>query len=761
MTWSPPFDGPTSMVLAAALASLVVLAFRFAPTAGAWSPILLGLRAVSIGLLVLILLDPMRIREEQRKGPPPSAIFLLDGSRSMSLESPISRARAVDRILERTEQLLPTDRWLTIQKYRFGRELSAISASERVPGPSSDETRLTRALEQLPSRFGDSAPFGVFVFSDGRSTDPDPPEAIASAYKSLGIPIHVVPVGDPRVAGDIAVQDIDAPRNARPGSRVPVRITVRSRGYAGRRTEVSIRAAADLKGEPLARLPITLDDGEQAEELVIEADRAKGALLAQVDTLPNEAIAANNSVPFQIAPRKDKLRVIYMEGSAPPEYRYIQEALEEDPDIECVSMYVDNQYVARPILHRVDNPRLGFPTTREELLSFDVVICSDIARRAFTPEQLAWTVELVERRGGGFVMIGGHTSFGAGGWDQTVWDGLIPVDMSGNRNQRSPYYDGSFQVVIPPQALMHPIWRIVDDPAVNRQVLRRMPMFHGTNLTDRLKPAATALGLSNGAIGGSNVVTVFSSQEFGRGRTFAMATDSTIAWGTDFERSWGEGDNRYFRKFWRNVIRWLTENSERAQNRLQVETDRIIYRPGQEIQIRVRAYDEKLLESDRYRVTARLRPPGGDGSPSTGEGSVDLVPRLGEATYLGKLSAPAADRLSDRPDSTLHRMILEVEAFDGSDRVAGTRRELQVLDDPVEFRDPRPAPGWLARLAGPTGGRVIGSAEELTSLLSHHREATSRPVVLRRPAWDTPMAWLALLGLLSAEWIVRRLKGLA
>jgi len=27
--------------------------------------------------------------------------------------------------------------------------------------------------------------------------------------------------------------------------------------------------------------------------------------------------------------------------------------------------------------------------------------------------------------------VGGMTSFGAGGWDQTVWDQLIPVDMSG------------------------------------------------------------------------------------------------------------------------------------------------------------------------------------------------------------------------------------------------------------------------------------------------------------------------------------------
>ncbi len=333
----------------------------------------------------------------------------------MSLETPISRAQTIDNLISRSDSLLASDRRPRVQKYGFGRDLTAVPDSEKVVHPLADETRLVQALEQLPSRFGDTLPFGVFVFSDGRSTESDSPETTGAAYRALGVPIHVIPVGDARVAGDVAVQDIDAPREARPGTRVPVRITLRSRGYAGQRTEISIRMADDPKADPLATLPITLVDGEQAHELVVESDRAKGALTVQVDRQPHEAITANNRVPFQITPRTDKFRVIYMEGTGGQEYRFIQDALQEDPNIKCVSMYVDDQYVAQQRLHRVDDPRLGFPTTREELLSYDVVICSDIARASFTPEQLDWTVELVSKRGGGFVMIGGHTSFGSGG----------------------------------------------------------------------------------------------------------------------------------------------------------------------------------------------------------------------------------------------------------------------------------------------------------------------------------------------------------
>jgi uncharacterized membrane protein len=722
---------------------------------------LLALRAASLSVLVLILLNPVRVQQVKRTGPQPTAVFLLDESRSMGLEAPTSRAQAVDRLIQRARALLPVDRRPSIQRFGFGRDLNALSKAETVVHPVADETRLVRAIEQLPSRFGDALPFGVFVFSDGRSTETDSAGPIAAAYRALGVPIHVVPVGDERVSGDVAVQDIDAPREARPGTRVPVRITVRCRGYAGQRAEISIRAAADPRGVPLATLPITLVDGEQAHELVIETDRAKGALIALVSSLPHEAIAANNLVSFQIAPRASELHVLYMEGTPPPEYRFIQDALAEDPDIKCVSLYVDDQYLAQPQLRRVDDPGRGFPTTREELLSYDVVICSDIPRSSFTPEQLEWTVELVNKRGGGFVMIGGHTSFGAGGWDQTVWDGLIPIDMSGRGRARSPYYTGSFQAIVPAQASEHPIWRIVDDPIRNRQVLAQMPMFGGTNLTDRLKPAATTLGLSNVALSGSGVVTVFSCQSFGRGRTFAMATDSTAGWGRDFETSWGEGDNRYFRKFWRNVIRWLTENSDGANRRLRVETDKVIYRAGEQIQVKAKAYDDKLTETDRYRVAARLRLPTEDESRPFDTTAINLVPQLREQSYTGTLAAPEASQVLENPGSTLQKRLLDVAAFDGEEMVARSSLELQLIDDPAEFRDPRPNPALLKGLAAATDGSVIQSAEDLSRLLGRQFDASIKTIVTRQPMWDTPLLWLLFIGLLSSEWVVRRTMGLA
>ena len=255
---------------------------------------------------------------------------------------------------------------------------------------------------------------------------------------------------------------------------------------------------------------------------------------------------------------------------------------------------------------------------------------------------------------------------------------------------------------------------------------------------------------------------IFACQTFGRGRTFSMSTDSTWAWGTEFETAWGEGDNRYFRKFWRNVIYWLTENRDGSNRRLRVETDKVFYRPGQPIEITARAYDDELAETDRYQLVARLRSAGTSryGNLSS-RPSTELVPQLPDQTYRGKLIAPPASEIRESLGSTVHQLTLDVVASTAKTRPPGPASRSRSLDDPAEFRDPRPDHAALSEIATSTGGCVIHEPEQLASLLAHDQEPSVQVVVRRSPLWDTPALWLLVMGLLSAEWVVRRRRGLA
>ena len=458
--WSPPYPAWVYVVLTATLAGLLLAARVLArsPTARRWSFLLL--RGSVLALVVGIFLNLVRVTENRQPPRLPEVVFLVDCSRSMALDRPVSRLERIKQILVQKDRAVSGAR---LSLYRFGSQLAAVTGLNDL-SPTDEATRLFDSLERLTAHFGADRPAGVVVFSDGRLTETTDFEEITAGYRRLGVPVHVFPVGS-QVAGDVAIHDVIAPRDAPPGARLPVRVVVHSRGYPGRRAELRIRSVSDPARPPLATLPITLADGEQTHELLIDQETSGGRLVVEVPPLEGEAILENNQVPFEVASRKKKIRVIYMEGSTNNESHYVRDALVEDPNIECLVMEVDDQYLARPRLFRVNDRGRGYPTTREELFGYDVVICSDISRGAFTQEQLNWTAELVGQRGGGFAMVGGNTSFGAGFWDQTVWDGLIPVIMSGSASSVSRGILGNiqFKVKVPQEVERHPIcasWRI-------------------------------------------------------------------------------------------------------------------------------------------------------------------------------------------------------------------------------------------------------------------------------------------------------------
>ena len=77
-----------------------------------------------------------------------------------------------------------------------------------------------------------------------------------------------------------------------------------------------------------------------------------------------------------------------------------------------------------------------------------------------------------------------------------------------------------------------------------------------------------------------------------------------------------------------------------------------------------------------------------------------------------------------------------------------------------EFTDPRLNEGWLRRAARDSGGRYVRAADasKIPGWLSAAVPQNVAPE--RRDLWHEPWAYAIVLGLLSAEWILRRRWGL-
>ena len=368
------------------------------------------------------------------------------------------------------------------------------------------------------------------------------------------------------------------------------------------------------------------------------------------------------------------------------------------------------------------------------MLTYDVIINSDIYKEAFTPEQLDLTVSLVEEHGGGFVMVGGYTAFGAGHYDETVIDKLMPVDVYGNEGTDSGY----FGVKVPDDALEHPIMAMGTSKADTAKVWsENFPGFYGLNTVNRAKPGAKVLAVNPTQSNQYGPLVVFAVQQIGRGRTMAFTSDTTQGWGVMFQKNFGTPQDKtlYYRRFWNQSIRWLAaERIRRKSGELKLQVNSGVAVPGDSIQIRI-----PFPQSDpNAPVTLTKASPGGDPSP------VELI--RDELTRTWIAQSPAKDE-----GEWIYTTRMEQSKLDP----LFAHALVHVIPDKREQESTSANRELMEELATLGGGRLLGN--DPAKWFIKVDPSGSRIVEYgQRSLWDRWWVIALLIALITAEWAMRR-----
>ncbi len=297
-----------------------------------------------------------------------------------------------------------------------------------------DGTNIERALDLARSLIPPDAAGRIVLFSDGDQTSGDG-VASAGACRTARVPVDVVAFSY-RVGTDVAVESIDAPPTADPGSTVLVRVVLSATGPAkGTLHLLSEGHAIDLNGAlPGTGRGVTLHEGLNVERVELRLDQGRVHRLRAVFepdiTGPGggDAIAENNTAEsFTITPGKGA--VLLVDGVS-----------QGDPGGPGATLA---DVLRRGGLDvRVVAPG-GIPGDAVSLQAYDSVILQNVPADEVpmgTQEQLATAVREI---GTGLVMIGGPASFGAGGWKGSAIEPILPVRL-----------DLSNKVVVPDVAIV-------------------------------------------------------------------------------------------------------------------------------------------------------------------------------------------------------------------------------------------------------------------------------------------------------------------
>lgn len=586
-------------------------------------------------------------------------------------------------------------------------------------------TSIASSLEDV-SNSGGLPPAAIVLLTDGiDNASAQRSEAVLQDLGARGIPVYAVPLGlaDP---DDVAIRNIVMQEVAFSGDSVPVRVHLESRGYERR----TARLAVSLNGRRVTQKTIRFTGGLQFEDIDFRVDvYEKGAaqIAITVEPFDDEVSIANNSVERSIRVVNEKINVLYIEGNARWEFRYLHAILKRDPRINATFIASNmGPELARNSPEHIER----FPVKRDEAFKYDLVILGDVDADFFTPEELGLLEELIRDRGGSLLVLCGPMHTPASYVDTPV-ETMLPVRFAADEKWEE--VSDSVFPVLTPEGRNSMVMTLENDKAENDRTWSRVaPLDHLPPLLGP-KQGATVLAALSDENSSSQRYPLVAWQRYGTGKCLSIATDRL--WRLRFKT----GD-KYHWRVWSQCIQFMTLSRLMGEHkRIRLETDRSIYPLDDQSRIYAHVLDdefEPVVQSGFEVVVA-----GPDDNEV--EQRIKLQPdRSHPGLYEGYFTPPAAGRY-------------RIEANDENKDVSNTT-EFQVADFRKELTDTNMRSDHLERIAELTGGAKLSVRDlpQLQSLINTDPVTTT--VRSERPLWDNSLIVFLLVGLLGAEWIIRR-----
>src|SRR4051812_20824064 len=385
---------PVLLVVTAVTAAAIVALFTYRGVTAASRTrdrvVLIGLRVAALVVLLFCLFRPTLVL----KAAVPQQNFLgvlVDDSRSMSIADRDGQTRAAFVQQQFASQNAPLLRALS-QRFVV-RFFSFSSSSERVNAAASlkysgTSTRIGQALDRARDELAGLPLAGLVMVTDGADTSDATIDETLASLKARSIPVFTVGVGQDRFAHDIQVTRVETPRSVLKGTALVVDVVLSQTGYGGQTVPLSIEDDGRIVSTQDVTMP---SDGEAATVKVRFTAGEAGARLFRfkVPVQSGEQVTQNNArdALIQVYDRAEK--VLYYEGEPRWDYKFIRRAVEDDKNLQVVSMVrtAENKYYRQTVTNP-DELIGGFPKTREELFAYRAIILGSVEAASFTPEQL-------------------------------------------------------------------------------------------------------------------------------------------------------------------------------------------------------------------------------------------------------------------------------------------------------------------------------------------------------------------------------------
>jgi hypothetical protein len=568
---------------------------------------------------------------------------------------------------------------------------------------------------------------GIVLITDGGNNRGMDPVDAAALANDAQVPIFAYGVGiaSPK---DIAVSNIFTEPVAFANDALPVAVRVKSTGMAGQ----SARVHLTLGKQDVATKDIVFGaDGEMVVNMKFTPQTpGEYELTASIPPRPDEAVKDNNSTSEHLRVIDGKIKVLLVDSAPRWDFKYLQELLLRDPrcSLKCVLTEGDPGIAKAP-----GSPYLPvFPADRKTLFDFDLIIIGDVPKETFAQGQLDLLSEFVNNFGGAALFIAGRR-YDPAAYADTVVAKMLPVEF----NAEDVAAAGDADPVDPTQlqltaaGLANPMLAVSDSESENKARWKAFPGVYWVCPVEKPKPGAQVLAVDSNPAHASRYgkMPIIATQDYGLGQVMYIGTDETWRWRKNEMEP-------YHDALWYQIVQRLgLPHLLGLSQKIQLTADKLKYSTGDQVTIYARVYGDNYQPVTDETVTGSFRQVGGSAGSDVVLRKIPNQPGV----YRGEFVVPAPGNYTV-----------------GLQRDPKIKLALQVIEPTVEMGETAMNKELLTQMAATSGGSFFRE-EDLYQLPDRIKEKSAEvQTTVDVDLWSSPAYYLLILGLGSAEWILRK-----
>jgi hypothetical protein len=715
-TFALSFAESVFLLIALAIAATLFSIWTYRRTVPEITPrrraVLIALRSSALAVLLFLLFEPVLNLQRSEELSPRVAV-LLDNSKSLTVEDAgVARAAKMKDFVssaafQDVEGSGEKSSWLFGGKAFPMQEVTEDSLSF-----NGVETDIGRALQQVYDAETQQNLRAVVLVTDGVFTAGKNPLYAAQA---LGVPVHVVAVGDSTEKKDILVGRVLANNIAYLESTLPVDITVRSAGFESGRTRVTLSdGGRQIGSEVLELRPGT---NEYALSFTYTpAQEGVRKLTVRVDPLPGELTTRNNTRAFFVKVLKSRMNVVIVAAAPSPDVSLLQRELQKDKNISTTlfvqrggSGWYDAAPSAKSFLDADVVALAGFPASRND--------AGVLRLLADAMEKKAVPLMILPSRTTDYATL------------KIGLDSYLPFELLQWRpNETEVFFERSEAARLDP----------IVATGIAPESWSKLPPLFKTESSFRPRAGAELLGtmkLNNISFNEPLLLT----RKLGRSKVLAWTAYGLWRWELAYDVQNGEVPGRLLS----NAVRWLTTREDDKQVRITPAKE--FFDSGEDVEIFAQVYNASYEPVDNAAVNVTVT--------REGETREMVLSPLGAGRYSGLLDVTEEGDYSFSGKAELDGQTL------GTDKGRFAVGELN-----IEFQDTRMNNVLLRQIASATGGRyfTIDDAGDLPAAVSGTESFSPTDRLIKSDIQLWNLVWLLALAVLlfAIEWYLRKQAGM-